>query len=60
MKNDYTWDDVVKRWWSYFTKGPDEAHENWKWREFQKVGKIMRAEEQLPTMCLMQLIAWQD
>lgn len=33
---------------------------DWKWREFQKVGKIMCAEEQLPTMCLMQLIAWQD
>ena len=59
MHNDY-WDNYLKHWRYYFLSGPDNAHDAWKKNEFLKSEKILRAEQCLPTMCLMQLIAQQD
>ena len=57
--NDY-WDAVISGWCNHWPNGPDKQHKDWVLQEFTKYVRILRAEQALPTMCLMQLIAQQD
>lgn len=38
------WSNEIKSYDGRWNTGPDDRHEQWKWREFVKLGKILNAE----------------
>lgn len=60
MMDKIYWIIGIRKFTEAFHKGPDKKHNDWVWREFLKLNRIMRAEQCLPTMCLMHLIVHQD
>jgi len=58
--NETYWIMEIRTFINQFCLGPDKKHDDWKWREFLKMHKIMRAEQVVPTECLIRLICQQD
>lgn len=38
------WSNEIKSYKRQLDTGPDDKHEQWKWRELVKLGKILNAE----------------
>lgn len=57
--NETYWVMNIRAFAGQFHLGPDRKHDDWKWREFLKLNKIMKAEQLIPTECLIRLICQQ-